>query len=85
MHALLINLKGMDCLSMMTRYMDFCFGFWLRCNMATKVVIAQRCDRIMAGLMHTLIPIHVHAVVASAGAFSEVSIHIHTLAHNKMK
>ena len=37
---------------------------------------------VMAGLMHTLTPIH--TTVASAGAFSEVSIHIHTLAHNEM-
>ena len=37
---------------------------------------------VMAGLIHAHINTYVYTIVASAGAFSEASIHTHTLAHN---
>ena len=37
---------------------------------------------VMAGLIHAHINTYVYTIVASAGAFSEASIHTHTYAHN---
>ena len=36
----------------------------------------------MAGLIHAHINTYVYTIVASAGAFSDASIHTHTYAHN---
>ena len=49
----------------------------LNCARLIEITLA-----VMAGLIHAHINTYVYTIVASAGAFSEASIHTHTLAHN---